>query len=106
MVIFVQIFGGAIFVAVAQNLFTNALVTNIAALGIPGLNPQVIIAAGATGIRNIVTPEQLPALLVAYNAAILKAFQLGLILSCLAIFGAMGLEWKTVKKGKQASTAV
>lgn len=105
-VVFVQIFGGALFVAVAQNLFTNALVQNIAALGIPGLSPQVIIAAGATGIRNIVSPEQLPALLVAYNAAIMKAFQLGVILSCLALFGALGLEWKSVKKGKQASSTV
>ena len=103
-VLFIEIFGGALFVAVAQNLFTNALIQKVAELNIPGLDPQIIVAAGATGFRNIVKPENLPAVLVAYNAAIVKAFQLGLILSCLAIFGAVGLEFKTLK-GKPVAAA-
>ena len=103
-VLFIQIFGGALFVAVAQNLFTTTLIQKVVELNIPGLDPQVIVAAGATGLRNIVKPEDLPALLVAYNAAIIKAFQLGLILSCLSIFGALGLELKTLK-GKPVAAA-
>ena len=104
-VIFVQIFGGAIFVAVAQNLFQTTLIERVLALNIPGLNPEILIAAGATGIRNVVDPDVLPQLLVEYNTAIVKTFQLGLILACLCIFGAVGIEWKSVKTKPAAHPA-
>ena len=96
-----QIFGGALFASVAQNLFSTNLIEGILALGIEGFDPQVIVSAGATNLRNVVDPADLPMVLVAYNAAIVKTFQIGLILSCLSIFGAVGIEWKSVKGLKQ-----
>ncbi|KAK3337625.1 major facilitator superfamily domain-containing protein [Cercophora scortea] len=96
-VLFVQILGGAVFVSVAQNTFANRLVENIVALGIPNLDVSSIIRAGATGIRNVVDAEHLPAVIVAYNDALLQAFRVGLILSALSIIGAVGVEWKSVK---------
>ncbi|KAH8885024.1 MFS general substrate transporter [Thozetella sp. PMI_491] len=103
-VLFIQILGGAVFVSVAQNLFANRLIENLVALNIPGLNPELITQAGATGLRMLVPPEVLPQVLVAYNDAIGKAFQIGMILSCLSIIGAVGVEWRSVK-GKQITAA-
>lgn len=100
LVLFVQMLGGALFVSVGQNLFSNNLVKNLLALDIPGLNPQVIVQAGATGIRELVDSSRLPEVLVAYNEALLKTFQLALILSCLSILGAVGIEWRSMRGKK------
>lgn len=105
-VLFLQIFGGAIFTSVAQNLFTNTLVERIVALEIPGFDPSDIVSAGATNLRNIVEPQYLAEVLVEYNAAILKTFQLGLILACLSVLGSVGVEWRSVKGKKVAAAAV
>ncbi|OBT58605.1 hypothetical protein VE04_01686 [Pseudogymnoascus sp. 24MN13] len=102
-VLFVQILGGAVVSGVAQNLFTTNLVKNLTALHIPNFDPNDIVHAGATNLRHMVAPERLPEVLVAYNAAIMKTFQLGLILSCLSILGAVGVEWKSMKAKPAAS---
>ncbi|EAS29817.3 drug:H+ antiporter-2 [Coccidioides immitis RS] len=102
MVLFLQILGGSVFVSVAQNLFTNRLVEGIVKLNLPGLNPEAIVHAGATGLRRVVDPDYLPQVLVVYNDAILRTFQVGLILSCLSILGAVGIEWRSVKGKKTA----
>jgi hypothetical protein len=101
-VIFIQIIGGAIFVAVAQNIFTNTLVERLIALNIPGFDPQIIVTSGATNLRNVVDPQLLPQVLTEYNAAIIKTFEVGLILACISIFGAVGIEWRSIKGQKPA----
>lgn len=104
-VLFIQILGGALFVAVAQSLFTTHLISGLIELNIPGLDPNVIIHAGATGLRAVVDPTRLHEVLVIYNDAIVKTFQLGLILSCLSIFGAAGVEWKSMKASQTMAGA-
>ena len=63
--------------------------------------------AGATDIRQIVPAEYVDAVLVAYNNSIVKVYQLALIMSCLAILGAVGVEWRSVlaKPTEEATTA-
>jgi len=97
-VLFINLFGGAVFVSVAQNIFSSNLIHKLLALNIPGLDPQVILYAGATNLRDVVGPEHLSEVLVQYNDAIVKVFQLALIMSCLSVLGAVGVEWKSVKK--------
>jgi len=97
---FIQLFGGALFVSVGLNVFTNQLVKDIVAARVPGLSPQAIIGAGATELRRIIEPQYLGTVLEAYNKALGKAFEVGLITSCLSILGAFGMEWVNVK-GKQ-----
>jgi hypothetical protein len=94
---FTQLFGGALFVSVGLNVFTNKLVSNIIAAQVPGLNPATIISAGATEIRKIVAPEYIQVILEAYNDALVEAYKIGLITSCLSILGAFGMEWVNVK---------
>ncbi|KAH8585419.1 major facilitator superfamily domain-containing protein, partial [Bisporella sp. PMI_857] len=100
LVVFVNLFGGALFVAVAQNLFASRLIENLVALNIPGVDPQTILHAGATNLRNVVGSEDLPQVLVGYNDALVLTFQLGMIMSCLSVIGAVGVEWKSVKAKK------
>ncbi|PYI27835.1 MFS general substrate transporter [Aspergillus indologenus CBS 114.80] len=103
-VMFLQILGGSLFVSVAENIFTKHLIANIAALEIPGLSPEAVVGAGATGFRALVSAEDLPAVLVAYNDALAKVFQLALILGCLSLLGAVGVEWRSMK-GKKVEVA-
>lgn len=109
-VVFLQILGGSIFVSVAQNQFTTKLVSNLLALDIPGLSPQGIVSAGATGLRDLVSAEDLPRVLVAYNDAIVSALMVGVIVGAISIFGALGVEWKSVKqpegKGEEGGMVV
>lgn len=95
-VMFIQLLGGSIFVTVAENLFTNHLIAGIVEK-IPGLDPSTITRAGATGLRDVVGSQYLDQVLVIYNEALVKTFQVTLIMSCLTVLGAVGVEWKSVK---------
>jgi MFS family permease len=99
LIMFTQQFGGAIFVSVGQNVFTNALVQGILDLNIPGITPDLIVSTGATNLRGIATGETFQEVLGAYNHALQQVFLVATVLACLACFGAVALEWKSVKKG-------
>ncbi|KAL4757202.1 uncharacterized protein BDW70DRAFT_163740 [Aspergillus foveolatus] len=103
-VMFLQMLGGALFASVAQSLFTTKLTENLAALEIPSLDSVAVIYAGATGLRELVAEEQLPAVLDAYNGPLIKVFQLALIMGCLSTVGALGIEWRSVKKSDGVAT--
>ncbi|KAK4896200.1 hypothetical protein LTR27_005721 [Elasticomyces elasticus] len=94
-----QNLGGAVFISVSQNIFNSHLVSSLVKQNI-GLNPEQILNTGATSLRSAVPADNLPALLIIYNSAVRQVFVLGTILACLAVFGAAGLEWRSVK-GKQ-----
>jgi len=98
MVLFFQIFGGALFVSVAQNLFASSLVEKLVAMNIPGLSAQDVVQAGVTHLREVVGPDYLPQLLVHYNDSIVQTFRLAVVLSCVSIIGALGMQWKNLKK--------
>ena len=103
-IIFSQMFGGALFVSVGQNTFTNKLVSNLLEIG-GNINPAQVVGAGATQITALFhDPAVLTQVLMAYNGALVKAFQVALIMACLAVFGAAGMEWKSVK-GKKIEMA-
>lgn len=102
-VMFLQMLGGSLFVSVAQNTFTKELIKNLAALDIPDFSPSDVVNGGATSVRSIVSESDLPQVLVAYNDALVKVFQIALILGCLSIIGALGIEWKNMKPKKAES---
>ena len=102
-VLFVQILGGALFISVAQNIFSNKLVEGVTQ--IPGVDPAMVIQTGATQLKDLFhDPSVVNQVLVAYNAALVKVYQIALIMGCLAILGAFGMEWKSVK-GKKIEPA-
>ena len=95
---FSQQLGGAIFVAIGQNIFASRLASGLS--GIPGIASETIINAGATDLKNKVAPQFLERVLSAYNYALTRTYDVGVSISCVAIIGALGMEWKSIKKNK------
>ena len=102
-VMFSQILGGAIFVSVGQNVFTNQLLSNLKEV-VPDLNPAIVLATGATALKNVIPTNFLGDVQVAYNNAIMTTFYVGAAMGTLSIFGSALLEWKSVK-GKKVEVA-
>ncbi|KAI4270681.1 MAG: hypothetical protein L6R38_007046 [Xanthoria sp. 2 TBL-2021] len=100
LMVFVQNLGGTIFASASNNLFVTTLVQDLTTT-VPDLNPDVILSAGATGFRQTVGEVAYPLVLLAYNGAVMKTFQVGLILACLCAIGVAGVEWKRAQTGKE-----
>ena len=89
--------GGSVFLLVAQNLLTNRLTQSILRLHIQGIDAEKVAEAGVTGLRALTPVEYLPQVVQAYNGVVVYIFRVSLIMSCLAILGAAGMEWICVK---------
>jgi len=94
---FRQTLGGAVFIAVAQNILNNRLADNLTNLDLPGLDPEAIINTGATDLRSIVPVQYLEKVPVGYNVALTDVFWVAVGASCLSLMGAALTEWKSVK---------
>ncbi len=97
--------GGALLIAVAQNVFTTRLSTNLAT-NVPILDPSIVLKTGATSLRNAVDPGSLEGVLVAYNDALTNAYYVSVAMAALSIVGALGMEWKSVKGKKTEAAAI
>ncbi|KAF2663635.1 MFS general substrate transporter [Microthyrium microscopicum] len=100
-IFFFQTLGGAVFTAVGQNTFIDKFLKQLAVL--PGINGMAVVNTGATALRDHVPAALLPKVLVAYNYSLTHGpFLVSTIVACLSIFGAMGMEWRSVKEKKNA----
>jgi len=101
-IFFFQNLGGALFVSVGQNVFLGRLIPNLTGVG--NIDPAVIVNTGATALRGVVDPSKLDAVLHAYNAALMGGPMIAaVVVACLAILGAVGVEWKSVKQNMPAA---
>jgi hypothetical protein len=98
LVFFCQGLGGCISVALAQNVLDNKLISGLK--GFSGISAHDIATTGATELRKAFSAEQLPEVLKVYNHALVIVFYIAVGFSCAAIFGGLGMEWKSVKKAK------
>jgi hypothetical protein len=98
LVFFGQGLGGTISVAIGQNVLDNKLISGLSKFG--NISAQDIINAGATELRGMFNEQQLTEVLEVYNQAIVTVFYCSLAFACAAIFAAIGMEWRSVKKGK------
>nr|ADY16699.1 TqaJ [Penicillium aethiopicum] len=103
LVVFSQSLSGAIFISIAQNVFQNRLLANIRKLA-PMIDPAEVVQAGATKLREAF-PENIKLVLQAYNNAVTQSFYIAVAMSALSIFGALCLQWISVKK-KPVTTAL
>jgi len=103
--VFSQTFGGAIFLAVAQLIFSHGLDSGLQEYA-PNVNPEVVISAGATAVRGVVSAADLPGVLQAYMVGIVHVFYLSTGLAGAVFLISWGMGWKSVKKDKkiEAST--
>jgi hypothetical protein len=100
---FSQLLGGAIFISVGENILNTQLVERLSSL--PNFNVGLVIDNGATTLAASVPANLLSTVLEAYNESLRKCFQVGLIMTCLTIFGALAMEWRSVKQNKPKGTA-
>jgi len=95
-IVFAQTLGGALFVSICQNIFTNKLVEYIIEYT-EGVDPSVILATGATMVRQLVPEAQLSGVILAYSNALTKTFVVSAALASLTVIGSAFVEWKSVK---------
>jgi hypothetical protein len=103
-IIFIQTLGGALFVSIGQNIFTNKLVKGLHQYA-PNVDANSVLSAGATSIQKTVNKADLPGVTLAYNDALTQTFLAATIMACLSIFGSALIEWKSVKGKKIEMTA-
>lgn len=87
--------GGAVFVAVSQNIFAHQLIDSLEAIS--GVDAQAIVKVGATAFRRIVPPNKLGAVIQAYNHSLTRVFILAAALGAGTVVGAAMMEWKSLK---------
>lgn len=99
---FSMMLGGAIWAAVAQNIFANVLTHNLVS-SVPNVSPDLVRLTGATELKNVIDPQFLPQVLVAYNNALTKTWDLAVALAVVAIVGVAAIDWRISVKGKEIS---
>ncbi|EEA25772.1 conserved hypothetical protein [Talaromyces marneffei ATCC 18224] len=107
MVLFGQFFGGGVFLALADTDLSSTLLSALPEYA-PSANITAIIEAGASGVRNVVTAEELPGVILAYNKAIDNVFYLGTATSAFAAVVALYMlfeHFQVSKRTKEAESA-
>ncbi|EMC91453.1 hypothetical protein BAUCODRAFT_39638 [Baudoinia panamericana UAMH 10762] len=102
-IMFSQTLGGALFISVAQNVFTNRLLSNLKQV-VPDLDPALVLATGATSLKSVIPGQYLGGVQTAYNSAIISCFYVAVAMAAMSIFGSVFMEWKSVK-GKKIEMA-
>lgn len=97
LMLFGQMIGAAVFVSVGENILANQLVKRLS--GLPGFNSNLVTSGGVTELLDTMPAGLHNTVLHSYNDALRKVFQVGMVLSCLTVLGAVTLEWKSVKTG-------
>lgn len=99
---FFQTLGGALFIAVAQTLFQNGLLSGIEKYS-PSLPSQLFLRSGATQIRELLRElgqeGELQNVLRAYVDGLRGTFWITAACAIAAFFCCVGLEWRSVKDG-------
>ncbi|OKL62584.1 hypothetical protein UA08_02968 [Talaromyces atroroseus] len=72
-ILFFQTIGGAALIGAAQSGFVNQLLRRLPSTA-PTVNPNLVVAAGATELRNVFSADELSGILVAYMAGIKVTF--------------------------------
>ncbi|KAJ6163698.1 MFS toxin efflux pump [Penicillium chrysogenum] len=94
---FMQTLGGTIFISIAQTIFHTSLLRNLRTEA-PAVDAVAIARAGANSFRDQVDGDLIPAVLRAYNSAIVYAFYVAVAVGVLAIFGALPMKCISVKR--------
>ncbi|KAG4032347.1 hypothetical protein MFRU_007g02530 [Monilinia fructicola] len=97
--IFFNSLGGAIAISIAQNVFSNGLVKYIPQYA-PEVNPGLVYQAGATHLRDVISPADLVGVLLAYCKSLDDSFVLSIAVGGIATICACFVEWGSVKGKK------
>jgi hypothetical protein len=100
LLVFFQNLGGAICLAVSEIAFNTELPKALDKYA-PGVDPEVIITAGARGVRSVVPENLLPGVLLAYSKAFDDTRYVAVAATVGALLTAFGMGWKSIKKAEE-----
>jgi hypothetical protein len=101
-IIFCQNMGGAVFLIVANSIFTNGLRAELQRrFAEIGVNPDILISTGLNSIRTLVSGDKLTAALECYTTAISHVMYLGIGVSVATFAFGWGLGWVDIRKAKK-----
>lgn len=98
--IFIQNVFAAIFVVVANTVFTQSLIKKLARYA-PSVSPQAALEAGgsAEAVRKLSgNSGELAGILTAYNDSLRNIWYMLVAFGCIASFFAFGMGWRDVRK--------
>jgi hypothetical protein len=105
LLVFSQTFSGSLFLSIAQNIFTQSLVSGLKKYA-PEVDPNVVVTAGATAIRQVVNSTEITGVLKAYNIAINHNFYLSAGAGVVTFIASFGIGWRKLNKKKPSASKV
>jgi hypothetical protein len=97
LVVFSQVFGGALFLAFAETAFSNSLVAALHKYA-PTVDPATVVQAGASNIAHAIPAAELTGVIEAYDLAINHAFYLVTGAAAATLLFCWGMGWHRVDK--------
>jgi hypothetical protein len=91
MMTFPQTLGGAVFISVAQNVFSNLLIQNPIQVA-HNVAPSIVVLTGATESKNVVNKALLPGLLLAYNRDLTRTWFVSVAMAAVSITGVVAID--------------
>jgi len=91
-----KLLGGAVFVSLSSSVFNNVLEKEIGRIA--GIDQASVLSAGATRLRTLVPEAHLAEVLNAYDSALRPVFYVATGMSCLAMVGAVCMDWSTTQR--------
>jgi MFS family permease len=96
-ILFGQSMGPAVFVAIAQVIFTNQLSSRLEGV-VTGITPAYIAEHGLRDIVNGVPIQWSDKVLDVINRSLTDTWFLAVALACMTIVGSLMVEWRSVKQ--------
>lgn len=78
--------------SVAQALFANNVIGGLQQLGIEGVDGRTVATSGLTSLTNGLSGDVREAVLRVINNALTDSWRLPIVLTCISIVGALGVE--------------
>lgn len=94
--LFIQTISGAFWVSAGQAAFVNRLVQKLPEKA-PGVDPAVVVATGATSLRELFSPEQMVGILEAYMDGLRLTFLICIVLACIGVLVSLFPKWVNLK---------
>ncbi|KAI1372719.1 MFS general substrate transporter [Hypoxylon crocopeplum] len=89
---FFQILGGAFSVSAAQSAFVNRLITSLP-ITAPGVDPLLVVASGATELRDNFPSDQISGIILAYMDGIKASFAVAVGMAGMAFLTSFLCPW-------------
>ena len=78
--------------SVAQALFANNVTGGLQQLGIEGVDGRTVATSGLTGLTKGLSGDVREAVLRVINNALTDSWHLPIVLTCISVVGALGVE--------------